>query len=67
MTFLLSVQFHSQCMHLMNIDREAPVKRSRFSWSRPIDIAKRSALSETHGPGWPLPCKLRHGWELRQR
>lgn len=30
-------------------------------------IAKRSALNETHGPEWPLPRKLRHGWELRQR
>ena len=29
--------------------------------------AKRSALNETHGPEWPLPRKLRHGWELRQR
>ena len=29
------------------------------------NVAKRSALNETHGPGWPLPRKLRHSWELR--
>ena len=43
----------------------------RLWWhARSLDrtkVAKRSALNETHGPEWPLPRKLRHGWELRQR
>ena len=37
------------------------------AWLRPwriVLIAKRSALDETHGPDWPLPRDLRHGWEL---
>ena len=29
-----------------------------------VVVAKRSALDETHGPDWPLPRDLRHGWEL---
>ena len=32
-----------------------------------LPVAKRSALNDTHGTEWPLPRKLRHGWELRQR
>ena len=45
-----------------------PVIWSMVSFETPVevigDIAKRSALDETHGPDWPLPRNLRHGREL---
>ena len=36
-------------------------QRRRRARGQGLQLAKRSALDETHGPDWPLPRDLRHG------
>ena len=48
----------------------APAHPPNLGWARtlpaagPIHCEKVSSKrNRTHGPGWPLPRKLRHSWE----
>ena len=49
---------------LLNGDVVSACRRILADFAVMFCVAKRSALDETHGPDWPLPRYLRHGWEL---